>query len=51
MCPLKYALEALTINEANMGLQIEDTLQGVTPVESTYTFLPLPSFLYSPDNH
>jgi ABC-2 type transporter len=32
MCPLKYALEALSINEVNAGLQIEDTLQGV-PVQ------------------
>jgi ABC-2 type transporter len=29
MCPLKYALEALTVNEVNSGLQIKDTLSGV----------------------
>jgi ABC-type multidrug transport system permease subunit len=29
MCPLKYALEALSVNEVNSGLQIRDTLQGV----------------------
>ena len=29
MCPLKYALEALAVNEVNSGLQIEDTLSGV----------------------
>jgi ABC-type multidrug transport system permease subunit len=32
MCPLKYALEALAVNEVNSGLQIKDTLQGV-PVQ------------------
>jgi ATP-binding cassette, subfamily G (WHITE), member 2 len=29
MCPLKYALEALSVNEVNSGLQIKDILQGV----------------------
>jgi hypothetical protein len=29
MCPLKYALEALAVNEVNSGLQIQDTLSGV----------------------
>jgi ABC-type multidrug transport system ATPase subunit len=29
MCPLKYALEALAVNEVNSGLEIQDTLQGV----------------------
>ncbi|KAF8264261.1 hypothetical protein EI94DRAFT_1593905 [Lactarius quietus] len=29
MCPLKYALEALSVNEVNSGLEIHDTLQGV----------------------
>ncbi len=32
MCPLKYALEALSVNEVNSGLQIKDVLQGV-PVD------------------
>ena len=32
MCPLKYTLEALAINEVAAGLQINDTLQGV-PVQ------------------
>jgi ABC-2 type transporter len=32
MDPLKYALEALTVNEVNSGLQIKDVLQGV-PVD------------------
>ncbi|KAF8968306.1 hypothetical protein BDZ97DRAFT_1974236 [Flammula alnicola] len=29
ICPLKYALEALSVNEVGSGLMIEDTLQGV----------------------
>ncbi|TDL20128.1 hypothetical protein BD410DRAFT_829832 [Rickenella mellea] len=32
ICPLKYALEALSVNEVGAGLQIKDTLQGV-PVD------------------
>ena len=31
-CPLKYALEALSVNEVSSGLQIVDTLEGV-PVD------------------
>ncbi|KAI9508809.1 hypothetical protein F5148DRAFT_1351131 [Russula earlei] len=34
MCPLKYALEALSVNEVNSGLQIRDVLQGV-PVQTS----------------
>ncbi|KAG6816110.1 hypothetical protein H0H87_008567 [Tephrocybe sp. NHM501043] len=29
LCPLKYTLEALSVNEVGSGLLIEDTLQGV----------------------
>lgn len=29
LCPLKYALEALSVNEVGSGLMIEDTLQDV----------------------
>jgi ABC-2 type transporter len=29
LCPLKYNLEALSVNEVNSGLQIVDVLQGV----------------------
>jgi len=29
LCPLKYTLEALSVNEVGSGLQIVDTLQGV----------------------
>ena len=32
LCPLKYTLEALSVNEVNSGLMIQDTLQGV-PVD------------------
>jgi hypothetical protein len=28
-CPLKYALEALAVNEVSSGLEIRDVLQGV----------------------
>ncbi|KZT24034.1 hypothetical protein NEOLEDRAFT_1095007 [Neolentinus lepideus HHB14362 ss-1] len=29
LCPLKYSLEALSVNEVGSGLMIQDTLQGV----------------------
>jgi len=29
VCPLKYNLEALSVNEVGSGLMIKDTLQGV----------------------
>ncbi|CAK5280210.1 unnamed protein product [Mycena citricolor] len=29
ICPLKYSLEALAVNEVGAGLMIQDTLQGV----------------------
>jgi hypothetical protein len=32
LCPLKYTLEALSVNEVDSGLMIKDTLQGV-PVD------------------
>ncbi|KAJ3728308.1 hypothetical protein C8R42DRAFT_619517 [Lentinula raphanica] len=32
LCPLKYCLEALSVNEVGSGLMIEDSLQGV-PVD------------------
>ena len=32
ICPLKYTLEALSVNEVGSGLQIQDTLEGV-PVD------------------
>ena len=38
MCPLKYALEALSVNEVKSGLQIKDVLQGV-PVDVSATLI------------
>jgi hypothetical protein len=32
ICPLKYTLEALSVNEVGSGLMIKDTLEGV-PVD------------------
>lgn len=29
LCPLKYTLEALSVNEVASGLMIQDTLEGV----------------------
>ena len=29
LCPLKFALEALSVNEVGSGLMIQDTLEGV----------------------
>lgn len=29
LAPLKYTLEALSVNEVDSGLQIQDTLEGV----------------------
>lgn len=29
LCPLKYNLEALSVNEVGSGLLIQDTLEGV----------------------
>ena len=37
-CPLKYALEALCVNEVRSGLMIEDKLQGV-PVNVSATLI------------
>lgn len=32
LCPLKFALEAMSVNEVTSGLMIQDVLQGV-PVD------------------
>ena len=51
MCPLKFALEALSVNEVNSGLQIRDVLQGVPVDVSAALIMHLvsgpPSHLYS----
>ncbi|KAG2107963.1 uncharacterized protein F5147DRAFT_636201 [Suillus discolor] len=38
LCPLKYTLEAISINEVGSGLMIKDTLQGV-PVNISATLI------------
>ena len=38
LCPLKYALEALCVNEVGSGLMIVDTLEGV-PVDISATVI------------
>lgn len=38
ICPLKYTLEALSVNEVDSGLMIKDTLQGV-PVDISATLI------------
>ncbi|KAI0042833.1 hypothetical protein FA95DRAFT_513015 [Auriscalpium vulgare] len=38
LCPLKYMLEALAVNEVGAGLAIQDTLQGV-PVDVSATLI------------
>ena len=44
MCPLKYALEALAVNEVNSGLEIQDTLQGVPVTVSAALIMNLVRF-------
>ncbi|KAI0255316.1 hypothetical protein BJV78DRAFT_1119618 [Lactifluus subvellereus] len=50
MCPLKYTLEALAVNEVNAGLQIVDTLQGV-PVKVSATLILRLLFGFDPKNY
>jgi len=38
LCPLKYCLEALSVNEVGSGLMIEDSLEGV-PVDVSATLI------------
>ncbi|OAX36732.1 hypothetical protein K503DRAFT_772222 [Rhizopogon vinicolor AM-OR11-026] len=38
LCPLKYTLEAISVNEVDSGLMIQDTLQGV-PVNVSATLI------------
>jgi hypothetical protein len=52
LCPLKYALEALAVNEVNSGLQIKDVLQGVPVSVSAALIMNLVrSFLAFPIHH
>jgi len=48
MCPLKYALEALTVNEVNSGLEIVDVLQGVPVSISASVIMHLVRFFLFP---
>ena len=41
LCPLKYNLEALSVNEVSSGLQIVDVLQGVPVDISAITIMNL----------
>ena len=41
LCPLKYNLEALSVNEVSSGLQIVDVLQGVPVDVSAITIMNL----------
>ena len=41
LCPLKYNLEALAVNEVSSGLQIVDVLQGVPVDVSAITIMSL----------
>jgi hypothetical protein len=44
LCPLKYCLEALSVNEVGSGLLIEDTLQGVPVSVSASLIMQLVSY-------
>jgi len=41
LCPLKYCLEALSVNEVASGLQIVDVLEGVPVSVSAVTIMSL----------
>ena len=38
LCPLKYTLEALSVNEVSSGLMIQDELSGV-PIDVSATLI------------
>ncbi len=46
LCPLKYCLEALSVNEVGSGLMIEDSLEGVPVNVSATLIMNLVSDLY-----
>jgi len=46
ICPLKFALEALSVNEVDSGLMIKDTLQGVPVNISASLIMNLVRFLH-----
>lgn len=47
LCPLKYTLEALSVNEVDSGLMIQDTLQGVPVSISASVIMQLVSYTHS----
>jgi hypothetical protein len=47
ICPLKYTLEALVVNEVSSGLLIEDTLDGVPVNVSAVLIMQTVRFLTS----
>ncbi|KAF8162818.1 hypothetical protein B0H34DRAFT_693057 [Crassisporium funariophilum] len=50
ICPLKFTLEALSVNEVDSGLMIEDTLQGV-PVSISASLIMNLLFGFGLDNY
>lgn len=47
LCPLKYTLEALSVNEVGSGLLIQDTLQGVPVSVSASLIMNLASVFFT----
>ncbi|KAG8891248.1 hypothetical protein FRC00_014031 [Tulasnella sp. 408] len=50
LCPLKYCLEALSVNEVGSGLMIQDSLQGV-PVNISAQLIMTLLFGFGPNNY
>ncbi|KAG8954684.1 hypothetical protein FRC04_011117 [Tulasnella sp. 424] len=50
LCPLKYCLEALSVNEVGSGLMIQDSLQGV-PVNISAQLIMTMLFGFGPNNY
>ncbi|EKM56050.1 uncharacterized protein PHACADRAFT_122183 [Phanerochaete carnosa HHB-10118-sp] len=50
LCPLKFTLEALSVNEVGSGLMIQDTLQGV-PVDLSASLVMDLLFDFGPGNY
>ncbi|KAJ7603493.1 hypothetical protein FB45DRAFT_960377 [Roridomyces roridus] len=50
LCPLKYALEALAVNEVGSGLMIQDTLSGV-PVDVSASLIMQLLFGFGTNNY
>jgi hypothetical protein len=49
LCPLKYCLEALSVNEVGSGLMIQDTLSGVPVNVSAALIMEIVSYIHSPN--